>query len=79
MANINRKVVTIPVHKEWFDKIYEPERKRLAARFGKNNLSHSKFTEFMAKTNVQFKAPPINNKLGFKIKRNGGFEFKLDI
>jgi hypothetical protein len=78
MVNKNNKIVNIKVHSSYFDNIFEPERKKLATRLGLNDLSQTKFTEFLAKSNAQIKYKPVrtprfNNK--FSPKRIRGSYF----
>ena len=59
MVNKNNRIVNIKVHSSYFDNIFEPERKKLASKLGLNDLSQTKFTEFLAKSNAQIKYKPL--------------------
>ena len=60
--------VTIKVHKSYYEKIFEPERRRLQNKFGLSNFSQMKFTEYLSK------APPSSGRIDlsmFKGKKRG--------
>jgi hypothetical protein len=61
MANINNKPVSIKVSKLYFDKVFEPDRKRLGVKIGRN-FTQKEYTEFLAR-----------KKLKIKVQRNNRF------
>jgi len=61
MAKRTNNLVTLKVHKSFFDNIFEPERKRLQGKLGISNFTQSKFTEFLDKSNIKIKYPKGNN------------------
>ena len=52
------KTVHIFANKIYFDKIFEPNRKKLEGQLG-IKLSQAKFTEYLAKNNMGFKFPKM--------------------
>lgn len=59
---------TMAVDKNFFENIFEPERKKLQKQLGLNNLSQPDFSKMIE--GLKIKAPKkIENK--FKIKRGG--------
>ena len=78
MAKPNNGVI-IKVHKNFFDKIFEPERKRLQAKFGLSKFTQPQFTEFLAKSNIKITYPKRNNKFAPIKKRRGGLSFNFSL
>jgi hypothetical protein len=74
MAKRNQDVC-IKVNKNFFDRIFEPERRRLSNKFGLN-ISHSKFTSYLANSNAKLSYPKINPSPFFNKRRNT-FRFSL--
>lgn len=54
MANRNKDFVHIKVDRNYFDKIFEPERRKAQARAG-INLTQPAFTQMLWRANVKFK------------------------
>lgn len=47
--------VSIKVHPSFFDNVFEKKRKNLQKKLHITNLTQVKFTEYLAKNNVEFK------------------------
>ena len=45
-----RDKVHITMHKDYFNKIFEPQRRMIGMRVGMPNISQVKFTQYLAKT-----------------------------
>jgi len=54
------KTVHIMANQLYFDKIFEPNRKKLEKQLG-IKLSQPKFTEYLFKNNLGIKFPKFNN------------------
>jgi len=63
-----KKVVYLKVSELFFDKVFEPERKKMEKKIGVG-LSQRSFTEYLAKRKIQFKLPKVNNKYAPNIKK----------
>lgn len=74
----NRNLVNIRVHKDWFDKIFETSRKQFSKDLG-IELSQSKFTEYLSKTNVRFTKQKIRNQFAPKLRKGGRLDFRLNL
>jgi hypothetical protein len=59
MANINNKPVSIKVSKLYFDKVFEPDRKRLGVKIGRN-FTQKEYTEFLARKKLKIKVQRSN-------------------
>lgn len=67
------KKVSIQVSANFFDKIFEKERRNMQKQLGMNNLSQIKFTEMLASSNATIKLPKkIDLSFTFPIKRKRG-------
>lgn len=78
MANRNNKGVIIKVDNSFFNNIFEPERRKLQAKFGKLNLSQSDFTAFLAKAGAKWNYKlKIDNRFSPRRGKNGGLNLDL--
>ena len=59
MANINNRPVSIKVSKLYFDNIFEPDRKKLSQKIGRN-FTQKEYTEFLARKQLKTKLPKSN-------------------
>jgi len=55
---IRTRPIKINVHPNFFENIFEKERRKLQKQFGVNNLSQVQFTSFLAKNNASFLMKP---------------------
>jgi hypothetical protein len=62
------KRVSIQVSANFFDNIFEKQRKKLQTQLGINNLSQIKFTEYLANSEAMIKLP--KSKFKFSINPN---------
>ena len=74
MAKRNQNLC-IKVDKYYFDRVFEPERKRLSTKFG-INFTQPKFTAYIARSGATLKYPKRNNQFAPK-KRRGGLNFNF--
>ncbi len=70
-ANRRRRKVTITSDELFFDRIFEPERKKLQNKLGLSNLSQPNFTAILANVKAQFKfkLPKIDKKFLANVKK----------
>lgn len=61
----------------FYDKIFEPQRKKLAVKIGKSNLTQWEFTHFLAKSNAKIIIPKSSYAFAPKKKKRGGSLFYL--
>ena len=73
MACKKNNMVTVRIHKSFFDNVFEPERKRMQFKLG-TNFTQAKFTEYLARSNAKIVLPKINNQF-MPRKRKGGMLF----
>lgn len=71
MANKNRPV-SISVHPLYFDRVFEPERRKLQDKLGVN-FSQTKFTEYLVRSNSKIVYPKNKNTFAPKRSKRGGF------
>lgn len=71
MVNRNNSHVCINVDKSYFEKVFEPERKRLQKKWNINQFTQRQFTAVLAKSKINIKYPKLNNK--FMPRRKRGF------
>ena len=64
--------VTIKVHRNFFDKVFEPNRKKLAKQIGLIDISQTKFTQFLATKN-----DPLGINSMFKKSRRKGLGIRF--
>ena len=76
MGNNYKNIVRIAVDKNWFDNIFEPERKRLQNLSGKS-LSQPKFTSIWAASNMKIASQKSSNKFMPRRPINRRFRFTL--
>ena len=55
----NRNTVHVILHKDYFDKVFEPNRRSFARQVGLPDISQVKFTEYLSKNNM----PKLNLNL----------------
>lgn len=69
MANPKNRPVTLRVDKHYFDKVFEPARKRMQNRLGLSKFTQPQFTAYLAKSKMKIKYPKMKNifKRGFKL------------
>jgi len=60
MVRGNKRTVIIAVSPNWYDKIFEVERKKLERKY-RTTFSQRTFTEFLAKRRATFKFPKQSN------------------
>lgn len=72
MANSRKDLVCMKVHRSFFDRLFEPERRKAENRLG-IKLSQAKFTEFVAKSNM----PICKPKQNYKFAPGGRLNFRL--
>lgn len=73
---IRNKNVCIKVDKVYFDKIFEPERRKLQNKLGVN-FTQSNFTAYMARSGAKIVYPKRNDRFAPK-RRKGGFGNSLN-
>ena len=60
MANVNNRPVSIRVDKDYFDKVFEPDRKKLSQKIGKN-FNQREYTAYLARKKLRIKMPKMKN------------------
>lgn len=72
------KKVSIQVSANFFDNIFEKERKGLQKQLGIDNLSQVKFTEFLASSNAIIKLPKQTFKFSIspKVRKSKKIKFR---
>ena len=60
MANINNKHVTIRVDKTYFERVFEPERRNLGIKIGRE-FTQREFTAYIARKKLKIKTPKIKD------------------
>lgn len=58
MANLNNRPVSIKVDKMYFDRIFEPDRKKLGVKIGRN-FSQKEYTAYLARKKLKIHAPKM--------------------
>ena len=71
-----RNMVSCKVDKDYFEKFFEPERRRLSSKLG-TNLSQQKFTSYLYRSGARLVFPRQKNTFAPKKKTYGGFNFSL--
>lgn len=73
-----RDYTIVKMHKDYFDKVFEPKRKKLEANLG-IRLSQTKFTHYLSKSNFNPKPLIKNRKFAPKKFSNKSRGFSLGI
>lgn len=71
-----RNHVSIKVDKDYYEKFFEPERKRLSSKLGVN-FSQMKFTSYIYRSGAKIQFPKMKNTFAPKSKKRGGLNFSL--
>ena len=76
-----RKSVTIQVDKNFFENIFEPERKKLQNQLGMHKFTQSNFTSYLERAGLKLKykmkKPKVVSKRFLPNRFNGGIDFSL--
>ena len=72
MAKRN-SMVTIKVHRDYFEKVFEPQRMNLQRKLGLNNLTQVNFTNILYNSNLKKDYPKQSPKYIPKLKKRGVF------
>jgi hypothetical protein len=72
MAKRN-SMVTIKVHRDYFEKVFEPQRITLQKKLGLNNLTQVNFTNILYNTKIKGDYPKQSAKYFPKLKKRGVF------
>jgi len=71
MANRNKRKVSIYVDTDFFENIFEPERKSLQNKLG-INLGQREFTQYLARCNAKISYPAIDKTFSPRMNKRGG-------
>ena len=66
--------VCTKLDKDYYDKFFEPERRKLSSKLG-INLSQQKFTSYLYRSGAKIQYPKVNKTFAPKRFRNGGLNF----
>jgi len=69
MANMSNKPVSMNVDKLYFDRIFEPGRKKLSQKVGRN-FTQREYTAYLARKKLRINMPKRSNKFaprGFRL------------
>jgi hypothetical protein len=61
MANINNKPVSLKVDKMYFDRIFEPNRRKLSTKIGRN-FTQREYTAYLARKSLRIGIPKRSRK-----------------
>ena len=60
MANINNRPVSIHVDRVYFDRVFEPDRKKLGLKIGRN-FTQKEYTAYIARKKLRINVPKRKN------------------
>lgn len=75
MVRSNRNSVYMAMDRNYFDKCFEPERRKLQKKLGLNNLTQQKFTAILHASGAKIKFPKRNNSFLAKKPNFGRLNF----
>lgn len=66
-------MVSIKVHRDYFEKVFEPQRRNLQKKLGVSNLTQVNFTNYLYRSSFNRDYPKQEAKYIPKLKKGGLF------